>query len=82
MVAISIISNLRSFLRRGGCDYLFNVDIVNFLLKNNGGRNRRPNFVIFVVRSALKVAGWVVVAWGRKSFVGPAESLHLCTRFI
>ena len=68
MVAISIISNLRSFLRRGGCDCLFNVDIVNFLLKNNGGRDRRPNFVIFVVRSALKVAGWVVLAWAESLF--------------
>ena len=28
---------------------LFNFDIVNFLVKLNGRRNRRPNIVIFVV---------------------------------
>ena len=26
---------------------LFNFDVVNLLLKNNGGKDRRPNFVIF-----------------------------------
>ena len=33
-----------------GRDYvnLFNSDIVNFLLKANGGRDRKPNFVIFL----------------------------------
>ena len=30
-------------------DLLPNSDIVNFLLKTNEGRDRRPNFVIFVV---------------------------------
>ena len=31
-------------------NFLFNVDMVNLLLKNNGGRggDRRPHFVIFV----------------------------------
>ena len=28
-------------------NFLFNVDMVNLLLKNNGG-DRRPHFVIFV----------------------------------
>ena len=28
---------------------LINSDIVNFLLKANDGRDRRPNFAIFVV---------------------------------
>ena len=37
------------------------------------GRDRRPNFVIFVVRSVLIVGGWVVVAWSRKSCLGPTE---------
>ena len=32
---------------------LFNCDTVNLLLKNKGGKDRRPNFVIFVVWSAL-----------------------------
>ena len=30
-------------------DLLLNSDIVNFLLKTNEGRDRRPNSVIFVV---------------------------------
>ena len=54
-------------------DLLFNSDIVNLLLKTNMGRDRRPNFVIFVVWSALIVGRWVVVAWSRKSCLGPAE---------
>ena len=29
------------------------------------GRERRPNFVIFVVGSALIVGGWVMVAWSK-----------------
>ena len=31
---------------------LFNYDILNFLLKANVGRLRRPNFVIFIIWSA------------------------------
>ena len=54
-------------------DLLFNSDIVNLLLKTNMGRDRRPNFVIFVVWSALIVGRWVVVARSRKSCLGPAE---------
>ena len=54
-------------------DLLFNSDIVNLLLKTNMGRDRRPNFVIFVVWSARIVGRWVVVAWSRKSCLGPAE---------
>ena len=34
-----------------------------------------PHF-IFVVWSALAVSGWVVVAWSRKSYLGPAETNH------
>ena len=29
--------------------WLFNSDVVNYLLKTTGERDRRPNFVIFVV---------------------------------
>ena len=43
-------------------DLLFNSDIVNLLLKTNRGRNRKPNFVIFIVWSALIVGRWLVVA--------------------
>ena len=54
---------------------LFSVAIVNLLLKNNEGRDRRPYccWGFFVVWSALFVGGWVVVAWGRKSYLGPTE---------
>ena len=52
---------------------LLNCDIVNFLLKTNLGKNRRPNFVIFVVWSALVVGWWVLVTWSRKSCLEPAE---------
>lgn len=33
----------------------FDFDVVKLLFKNNGARNRRPNFVIFVVSSTLNV---------------------------
>ena len=36
-------------------------------------RDRKPNFVIFVIWSALIAGGWVVVACSRKSCLGPAE---------
>ena len=42
------------------------------------GRGRRPNFVIFVVCSALIVGEWVVVARGRRSFLGPAKNASYC----
>ena len=42
-----------------------------------GGRNRRPNFVIFVVWYTLIVGGLVMVgvlvAWSKKYCLGPAE---------
>ena len=52
---------------------LFDFDVVNLLLKNNGGRDRRLNFVNFVVWSALNIDSWVLVGWGRESCLGPAE---------
>ena len=57
---------------------LFNSDTVNLVCDILiGGRNRRPNFVTFVVWSTLIVGGWVVmrvlVAWSKKSCLGPAE---------
>ena len=62
-------------------DLLVNSDIVNFLLRTNEGRDRRPNFVIFVVWSALTIGGWVVVAWNRKSFLGQLKSHLLSSRY-
>ena len=53
---------------------LFNSDIVNLLLKISGVRDRGPNFTIFVGWSALIVSGWFLVAWGRRSGLGPAEN--------
>ena len=52
---------------------LLNSNIVNCLTKINGGRNRGPNFVVFIVLSALIVSGWMVVTWSRKSGLRPAE---------
>ena len=52
---------------------IFNSDIMKLLLKTNGGRDRRSNFVIFVVWSVLIVGRWVVVAWGINSYLGLAE---------
>ena len=43
---------------------LFNFDIVNLLLKTNVVRDRIPNFVIFLIRRALIVSGWVRVGAG------------------
>ena len=37
------------------------------------GRDRTPHFVIFVVWIVLVVGRWVMVAWGKKSYLGPAE---------
>ena len=52
---------------------LFNSYIMNLYLKANGRRNRRPNFVIFVVCCALIVGRWLVVERSRKSFLVLAE---------
>ena len=42
-------------LSRGeNMDLLFDSDIVNFLLKTKGGRDRRPNYVNVVVWGALR----------------------------
>ena len=59
-------------------DLLFNPDIVNLLLKTNGGRDKRPNSFTFVVWSTLIVGGLVVVKQGRRSCLGPAE--NTCSR--
>ena len=48
------------------------------LLKNNGVRNRRSNFVVFVVWSALNVDGWMVVRLGRESCLGPPGISSMC----
>ena len=56
---------------------LFNSDIVNYLLKATVGRGRRLNLLIFVGWSALIAGGWLVVAWGRKCCLGPADFTSL-----
>ena len=38
-----------------------------------GGRDRTPHFVIFIGWSDVVVSGWLVVAWGKKSYLGLAE---------
>ena len=61
---------------------LFNSDITNYLLKTNGGRDKRPNLFFgffcccfFVVWSAL--VGSIVVAWSRKLHLGSREIASL-----
>ena len=66
-------SRSRSLPGRGEYDFLFNVDIVNLLLKKQWGERQKANFLIFVVWSALILGGWVLVAWGRNFYLGPAE---------
>ena len=36
-------------------DLLFGSDIVNFLLKTKGGRDRRPNYINVVVWNTLRL---------------------------
>ena len=49
-------SLVRDCLLRGeNMDLLFDSDIVNFLLKTKGERDRRPNYVTVVVWSALRL---------------------------
>ena len=45
----------------------------NLLLKTNGGRDKRPNFVFGSLESALIVSAWAVLDCGKKSYLGPAE---------
>ena len=53
--------------------------LYQLILKNHiDGRDRRPSFVLSVVCSALIVDGWVVLAWCRKSYIGPAEIMYMC----
>ena len=65
------------FLEGENMILLLNSDIVILLLKTDAVRDRRPNFVIFVVWSALIVGGWVVLIWSRKSCLG---SSLVCSR--
>ena len=51
-------------------DLFSDSDMVNPLLKTNERRDRRLNFVIFVVSSALIIDKWWVVAWGENSCFG------------
>ena len=46
---------------------------MKILLKIIDRGDRRPNFVIFVVWSALNVGGWVMLVWSRNSHSGPAK---------
>ena len=61
---------------------LVNSDIVNLLLKTNGGETEGLIiFYFFVVWNALIVGGWVVVVWSRKSFQGQLKLYLLCSWF-
>ena len=54
-------------------DLFFDSDMVNHLIKTNARGDRRFNFVIFVVWSAIIVGRWLVVAWGGNSCFSLAE---------
>ena len=54
-------------------NFLLSSDIVKLLPKTYAGRNRRPNFDIFVLSSALTVGGLVLLVWSRQSFLGPVK---------
>ena len=65
---------------------LFNSHIANLLLNINKWRNKRANFVIFVVWYTLIVGGSVsvevLVAWSIKSCLGPAEIASFVSLFL
>ena len=63
-------SGPRLFLRRGKYEFAF--ESVNFLLKNQRGEDRRPNFVIFVVWSAFFLLGLTPCKAGQ-----PLQSMKL-----
>ena len=69
--------NVVRFPARKNMLSLFDSNIVNLFLNINRGRNKRANFVIFVVWYTLIVGGSVsvevLVAWSIKSCLGPAE---------
>ena len=77
MVSISEFGSGDSGSFHGRAKYLFfNSDIVDFLFKTNGERDR-SNSVIFEVWSALIVGGWVVIVKSRKPYLEPAVFLLL-----
>ena len=48
--------------------------VCQFLVKNHvDGRDRKSNFVLSEVCSALIVGGWMVLMCFRKSYLGPPE---------
>ena len=63
-----------SFTERGENEFAFHFWYCETSVKKPMGGGRRPNFVIFVVWSALTVGGWVEVAWGRRPCLGPAKN--------
>ena len=68
-------SGLGLLPRRGKYDLLLNVWYSESFVKEK----QTPHF-IFVVWSALVVGGCLMAAWGRKSYLGPAEiSSVVCT---
>ena len=58
-------------------NFLLSSDIVKLLLITYPGRNRRPNFDIFVVLRAFIVGGLVLLVWSRQSFLGPIKIAYV-----
>ena len=51
--------------------FVFQFQYCKLSVKNQWGRDRRPNFVIFLVWRALIAGGWVMVAWSKNSCLLP-----------
>ena len=59
--------------------FLVGHGVCKLLVENHiDGRYRIPNFVLSVVCSVLIVGGWVLLAWCRISYLGPAEIMYMC----
>ena len=72
----------RLFPRRTWSMFAFQFWWCELSLKNQWGRDRSSNFIIYVVCSALIASGWVVVAWSKKSCLGPAEIASFVCRVL
>ena len=56
----------------------FSFRIVDLLLRNNGGRDRRPKYVVFVVWRVPNADNGMVVDLGRESCLRSAEISSVC----
>ena len=64
----------RSFPGKGKHAFTFRFWHCEPFVKDQWGRNRGPNLVIFVFCSTLIIGGCVLVAWSRKYCLGTAKT--------